>query len=416
MPRCADAVALALAFDLAPDARARVALEEARVAAWRAVDPTAVGVLLPLSGPYARLGEAAREALELAFAPYAPGLRLFVRDTAGDADQAARLATELVSNDRVAALIGPIGRKESAAVATVARLFAVPQVPLASEIPAAPDRDLPDPILRVRTSASDLVVAVARHARAELGLTRVASLVPDTEAGREAAAAFAAELERLGGVVVRQVLFDQSVKDPADALKSLLALPDKQKRPGKHKPDFEALFIPADAPTVRRLVPFLAYWGIHPRTAPGDTGRVQLLGGSGWSHATVVDKGEHLTDNAVFADVYVPDDPDAQDFARRFFLHASRRPTAFHAEVWDATRLLAETLVGLPADRLAIRDAFSRPRAYPGATGPLEVLASGQLRPRAHLLTIDGDLIRRRLSEDEERALRLSETPPEVSP
>lgn len=124
-----------------------------------------------------------------------------------------------------------------------------------------------------------------------------------------------------------------------------------------------------------------------------------------------MDKGEHLTDNAVFADVYVPDDPDAQDFARRFFLHASRRPTAFHAEVWDATRLLAETLVGLPADRLAIRDAFSRPRAYPGATGPLEVLASGQLRPRAHLLTIDGDLIRRRLSEDEERALRLSETP-----
>jgi len=290
------------------------------------------------------------------------------------------------------------------------------QVPLTSEIPAAADHALPDPVLRVRTSPSELVVAVARHARTELGLTRVALLVPDGEPGREAAAAFAAELERLGGQVVRQVLFDPSVKDPAGSLKALLALPEKQKRPGKHKPDFEALFIPADASTIRRLVPFLSYWGIHPRTVPGDKGRVQLLGGSGWSHPAVVDRGEHLTDNAVFADVFVPDDPDAQDFARRFFLHLSRRPTAFHAEVWDATRLCAETLVGLPPERLAIRDAFSRPRAQAGATGPLEVLAGGQLRPRAHLLTLDGDLIRRRLSEDEERALRLSETPPEGAP
>lgn len=426
--RCAALIGALDRTALPPAAHLRITLEEARIAAWSAVDPNAIGLVLPLSGPYARFGEAAKEAIDLALQAHAPGLRVIVRDSEGDADKARTHANDLVMRERVAALLGPIGQKESAAVAEVARFFDLPHVPLTSELPDAllpePGAPLADPVLRVRTSAKEVVTAVARHALTELGTQRAALLVPDSDAGREAAAAFRAELERLGGVVVREVAFDPAGKSFDDAVKALVdwdSLPPRQRKRSKIKPDFDTLFIPADALTVRRLVPVLAFFGVEPRTSPGDTSRVQLLGHAGWNHAAVVDRGENLTDNAVFADVFAPDDPDAQAFARRFFLHLDKRPTAFHAESWDATRLLTEALAAAraapePPDRAAIRAAFSAPRVIVGATGQVEVIVGGRVAPRAHVMTIDGETIRRRYSEDEERAQRTTTTPPEGTP
>jgi len=466
MPECALAITNADSFQQPPEARQQILIEQARLQAWTKVDSNAIGVLLPLSGDYAAFGIAAKEAIDLALREANSTLRVVVRDTEGNADKARMLATELVLKDRVAALLGPIGRKESSAVADIARFMDIPLVPLTSDItpsslpapsgppsPTAIDDGLralldeaagpmvgpivaplpADPVLRVRTSPNELATAIARHARTELGITNVALLVPTSAIGSEAALAFREEFVRLGGNIVREVAFDPAAKDFAEPLKDLLVyhgLSPKERKPNRIKPDFDGLFIPADALVVRRVVPFLAYWGIHPRTAPDDKSRVQLLGTSAWNHPAVVDKGEHLTNNAVFADVFAPDDPDAQDFGRTFFLHLQRRPTSFHAEVWDATRLVIDTLARLPVSappiagappiasptRSDIRDTFATPRMLVGATGPLEVLPGGRLQPRAHLMTIDGDEIRARLSEDEERVRRttptLTETPP----
>ncbi len=432
MSRCADAVAQALTFDQPLEARSALSIHQGRIATWQVVDVNAIGVLLPLSGPYANIGNAAKEAIDLALKD-APHLRVLVRDTAGDADQAAAAATDLILREHVAVLLGPIGRKESAATAKIARLYEVPLVPLTSELApltspidpglppevAAPPILLPDAVVRVRTSPSELVTAVARHARLELGVQRAAMLVPDTELGREAALAFRTELERLGATVVREVVFDPNAKDLSDTMKTLVAfdsLPPKKRKQSKVKPDFDALFVPGDAMLIRKLLPSLTSWGIKPRKVPGDKSRVQLIGTSGWNQPTLIDKGGYLTDNAVFADVFAPDDPDAQDFGRRFFLHLQRRPTTFHAETWDATRLTLDALANTPRDattRVTVLATFRGPRMLVGATGTVEVLPGGRVQPRTHLMTVDGEVIRRRLSEDEERALRTTTTPPE---
>ena len=327
----------------------------------------------------------------------------------GDADKAAALATELILNDHVGSLIGPIGRKEVAAVAKVARFFGVPEIALASDVPPT-TTDEPDPVLRVRTSPSELAAAVARHAKNELGLQRFAMLVPDNDPGREAADGFRQELERLGVAVVREIPFDPTAKDlggPVKALVALADLPPKKRKPSRVKPDFDALFVPADAMVVRKLAPLLAYWGVAPRVVPGGTG-VQLLGGSAWNHPAVIDKGEHLTTNAIFADVFVADGDDgSSDFERRFLARMNRRPGAFHAECWDAARVAIDTLLGAPSDRLALRDRFLQPRALTGATGELVLRPFGRgvrFEPRVRLLTIEGDAIRPRLPERDEKA------------
>ena len=408
----AAAALLALAPDLTPEERARVELAAARANAWNQVDARAVGVLLPPSGDYARLGKRALAALELAF-DGATGVRLVVRDTGGDPVRAAAAAEALVMEEHVAVVLGPIGRKETAAALEVLRRFRVPVLPLASAMPAAAlAPGLDDVAFKTRASPEELTEALAKHARSELGAARLAILGPDTDVGLELANGMAAAFARLGGTVVRVVAYDTHTKDFHPIVKQLAGLPASLKKPTKTTPkvDFDALFIPEQALVVRRLAPFLEFWRIAPRTRPGGPG-VQYLGGSGWNQVSIVDHAERLTENAVFADVVDPAwaDPAAADFARRFLARTQLKPSAVEAEVFDAASLLRDALTGLAgadhAVRKLLRARLGFARMRPGVTGFM-VVVGGRVLPRVTLSTVMGDVLRRRLSESEERSLR----------
>ena len=111
--------------------------------------------------------------------------------------------------------------------------------------------------------------------------------------------------------------------------------------------DFEALFIPGRATKVRRIVPFLKYWGLTIKTKPTMRGRkghpvVQLLGTSGWNNKAVIVRGENLTDNAIFVTPFHadPDDAVATAFSESFSKQFNKRALSFHAEIYDAAGLL----------------------------------------------------------------------------
>jgi branched-chain amino acid transport system substrate-binding protein len=419
---CAGApclVALAVAKRLMPFAASDGAVLdlprlEADITAWASPDPSRVGVLLPLSGPHASFGAAARRTLELA-AP--PGIHLDFRDTSGDAEVALTAAKALVFESRAVAILGPIGRLESAAVIRFTRAWTIPHLPLTTAVDP-PDSPGPDAVLRLRTSPAELAAALARHARIEVGLTRVAILQPDQAAAREQAEAFASAFARLGGTVVRTVTFDPAQK-PDERLRDLLNVTAK-----KAKVDFDALYLPAEVAVVKRLLPTLAQRGLVLRTSPEPTAqrpaRVQLLGGLGWSTAQLIDHTDRLTDNAIFPEPFVPDAeaPATQAFIARFVALHKDRPTALQAEAFDALTLLGRALrpsEDPSAARAALLERLVAPHSLEGVTGTL-ALQDGRIAPRVHLRTLDGTRIRARLSESEERALRsgapLRETPP----
>ncbi len=418
-----------------PDGSVELGGVRVPVAAFGEVRSRAVGVILPLSGTYASIGRAAEKALRLAFEAVA-GIELIVRDSGGQEDTAAALARELIVDARVVAIIGPVGRKEVAAAVEVTRTMGIPHIVLASRLEEDPERtpaepgaadilDLPagtdgtaarDTAIRVRTSPEELAEAVARHAVLELGLRRVAVLRPDTEAAARAEAAFEAEVRRLGGTLTDSVTLDPAATDPKAAVKALLApsreaMPSRARRKGRPiEARFDALFIPDAAPAVRRLVPFLEFEGLVPRRRPGGVG-VQLLGIASWNHLAVIDPATRVTDNAIFADTWfdAPDDPRSDAFSKRFRAVHGEAPTAFHAEVFDVGAVVADAVVGVAgADHRARGELLRRlldaaPR--PGVTGVI-AFRGGEAAPRPHLLTIDGDRIRRRASEEEEAVLR----------
>ncbi|MEZ4265149.1 MAG: penicillin-binding protein activator [Myxococcota bacterium] len=373
------------------------------------VEPRRLGVVLPLSGQYQKLGEAALEGIQLGVAA-TPGVKLVVRDSAGDATQAAAEAEKLVLDKHVVALLGPIGELESRAVAEVAARFRVPHVVLTSAPEAV--EGLPTSH-RIRLSTAELAAAVARYAVTDLGIQRVGILYPENATGSRSMAAFWDEIVRLGGEVRAVEGYEADQRDFKGPIQKLIGAG----KPGSGTFDFDALFIPDDALSVKRLVPFLKYWDLAIRTSPQMSGSkkrpaVQLLGSAGWNHVSVVDRGENLTENAIFADGFAhdPDEARSDGFARAFFGRYRRKPSSFHAEVHDATALLAQAIMRVDGTNQGARDALlaaiRATRQFAGVTGIIAVLDAGSVVRSPKLLTVDLDTIRPRLSEGEERAVR----------
>src|SRR5690606_17176523 len=82
------------------------------------VEPQRVGVLLPLSGSYQAVGEAVLRGIRVAVA--GSEVELVVKDTAGDAMQAARAVEALVLEEGAVAVIGGLLGDEARRAAVVA--------------------------------------------------------------------------------------------------------------------------------------------------------------------------------------------------------------------------------------------------------------------------------------------------------
>src|ERR1039457_3774257 len=121
-----------------------------------------IGALFAVTGPAACLGEPERTTAQMvadeinkAGGVKGRKLELIIYDTAGNATKAVQLATKLIKNDKVAAIIGPSTTGESMAVIPVAEKEQVPLISCAAGI------KITDPVKKwvFKTPANDHVAA-----------------------------------------------------------------------------------------------------------------------------------------------------------------------------------------------------------------------------------------------------------------
>lgn len=175
--------------------------------------PVKVGFVGGLSGRSADIGEASRNAVQLAVQDInkAGGIdgrmvELLVRDDANDPDAAADAVRDLHAAG-VAAVIGPNTSAMAAAMLPVANeLELVTISPTASSLDFA---GLDDALFRINWTTQDNARLYARH-YADLQLTRVAAAIDKNNRvfSESWLREFAATFEELGGKVVASDLFD----------------------------------------------------------------------------------------------------------------------------------------------------------------------------------------------------------------
>jgi branched-chain amino acid transport system substrate-binding protein len=386
-----------------------------RLEAWDRVNPRSVGVLLPLSGKHSGLIRGVRAALELAFAKD-PSLKPIFKDTQGNVEQAAKMAHELIFQDHVAMIVGPIGHFETEAVVSVTRRFHIPHIHLSSKHETGDDSPS---VWRFRVSAREYGALMAKHAVEVLGRKRFAILCPTHTHGYEAMAAFWDQVIALGGEVTAIEFYDSKAKTTKDLSPFIPKLLHARK-PGKVTVNFDALFVPGSARQMRNIAPILKFWGVRLQTDPSLKGTsrnplVQLLGGSSWHRNWLIDRGEDLVDNGIFASSfhYDPNDPHADEFVINFRRSSGQKPLPIHAEVYDAASLAVLAMMGLEGNnhlsRHQVIQNLLNAGEVKGATGLHRVTGDAPVHRRPWLMTVDLDDIRPRLplvEEIERRRMR----------
>lgn len=132
------------------------------------VQPYAVGAILSLSGRDRALGQDALRGLMIAAGiplrgpPRPDTFRLAVRDDTGDPERAAASVDELVREERVIAIVGPVSSETAAAAALRAQSLSVPIVLLA-DLPATA-AEAGRFVLRASVSLRTESLLLARHA------------------------------------------------------------------------------------------------------------------------------------------------------------------------------------------------------------------------------------------------------------
>jgi ABC-type branched-subunit amino acid transport system substrate-binding protein len=380
-------------------------------------------VVLPLSGPFARIGEQSLLGVLLAAGVFAPpgdfgaNVRVVVRDSAGSPARAQAAVRELAELDYVSAIVGPLLSSECEAAAEAAESAGIPLLTLTAREEIARDRPH---VFRLRTRPVEETQLLVDRARAA-GASRFAILYRDDAYGRGLRGLFWDAVEERGGRVVGVASYDPQATDFAEPIRRLAgytlldheekkliaereemmqrarrvsaeeALELRQRaeemvtQDGSPLPpivDFDVLFIPESYENVVLIAPQLAFHEV--------TG-ARLLGSDGWYHEELVRLGREHVNGALFTAHFYPRShiPYVQRFAARFEEAFGRQPGAFEALAYDATNLILAQMARGRHRRESLRKGVLATDAYPGVSGVISVGPDGNAQKRPYLLGVE---------------------------
>lgn len=388
-----------------------------------------IGVLLPLSGPYATFGRNALRGIELALAQYSgrynadPPLEILVHDTGGDPEQTAQAVRDL-SGKKVAAIVGPIVMAEVAA--QEAQKMGIPIITLTQR----PDiQEAGEYVFRNFLTPKMQVEALVSYTTGTLGLTRFAILYPDEAYGETFLHLFWDELIEHGGIVVGVEKYSPEKTDFSDPIKKLVGLyydvPERLKGrvlpvnrqlfpmdlenvdgelPGlvgvlaenaavgedpwdetavdedKAIVDFDAVFIP-DRPAVAGLIiPQLRYY---------DISDAYLLGTNLWHSQRLIDIAGRQLRKVVIPEGFYGKSQKASRFVSQFEGIYGDTPGIIEASGYDSAMMLFEVITTPGIDnRVAVKNALLTMPPFDGVTGSTVFDETGDAVKDLYLLEV----------------------------
>nr|WP_244444256.1 ABC transporter substrate-binding protein [Lutibaculum baratangense] len=195
-------------------AAAATLLGAAVTAQVQAQESVQVGLVLPMTGPFASTGRQVEAGARLYMQQHGDEvggrkIELIVKDDGGVADQTKRIAQELVVREGADVLAGFGLTPLAMATAPIATQARVPMIVMAAATSSITEKS--PFIVRSSFTLPQAALGIARWA-AENGITEAATLVSDYAPGHDAADAFRKVFEEAGGTVIEQAAVP--LKDP----------------------------------------------------------------------------------------------------------------------------------------------------------------------------------------------------------
>ena len=333
--------------------------------------------------------------------PLPPRWEFVFRDTKLDPDTTRQGFRELVEDEHVIAVIGPLARKTSEAAAEVAEELKVPMISLSVTTSIA---DLGDYVFRNNISWEQEVKALLDYTTEYLQARRFVVLYPDSREGREKLRVFWEEAEAIGAQIQNIQRYENRQNSFVDEFESFTgirryrtdeedALIEEQKDREMPEQNFDAIFLIAgdQAQDLEIIFPYLEVYGLEDSL---------ILGDSGWNNPLLLFAPKRGTiRRAVFTDSFFPrsEAQEIQHFVaehERFFYRYQGYvgPTAYTAYAYDTAKLLLHLLTQpVIQDPDALREALLNQPPTQGVTGRFEFQPNGEVRHQMNFWTMGRD-------------------------
>jgi len=363
----------------------------------RGGDSIALGVVLPLSGRFARFGEQVLRGMELALEHHNkqhPPVLFLVRDSAGDPDLAGQYVAELSGSPQVLGILGPLTGNAADRAAHRAQQSGIPLLSL-SQRAGLP---LVGPwVFRHSLTAELQAKTLVDYAMDGQKMRTFGILAPDTRLGRESAGAFADAVRARGGKIVSSRSYKPDATDFRRQIKLLQGKDPEAPEPDGHNakpaipappPPFDALFIPDTPDRLTLIAPQLPFYGLK---------GTALLGSVSWDTPDLLTLAGPYLEKAVFVSGFYRYStyPFVKEFVDRYFERYGTEPSLFEAQGYDVAGILLSLLAQNPSsDRDSLRRDLGRMPYYPGVTGATRFTSGGEADKVLYLLRVEnGSLV-----------------------
>lgn len=367
--------------------------------------PYSIAAIFPMSGKLAPFGTEVLNGIQLALerskdSGDSPSIGLIVKDT--ESDRAAFLdeLSNVLSDDRPLAVIGPLLSKNLPVMAEMAERTHVPLITPSATVPNL--RRFGTYVFSTALTYGHQAKRVAEYALKEQQFKRFAILYPDTPYGRDLARLFAQEIRQQDGELIASEPYKEGDNDFRAVIAKLKAEDLKQygvevqvnndpaktgiRQGGKkgkrllYSPGFDAVFIPGRSLDVGLLAAQLAFYDIA----------VPLLGANGWNQPDFARVADRSVEGGVFTDGFFSESnsPVVQEFVERYRKRFQATPSLFAAQGYDAARLTVEAIRRGATTGEAVRDYLMMQHDLPTLSGPSGFNPDGTLNRHVFLIQV----------------------------
>lgn len=301
--------------------------------------PIRIGLLLPLSGNSAGLGQAMLQAAQMAlFDVGGDDVALVVRDTEA-VPEGAPAAARAAIDDGARILLGPVFASAAKAVGPVAQPLGVPVISFSSDRDAAGGG-----VFVMGMLPQGQVDRVVGYASSQ-GVHRFAALAPSTAYGTRVASALQDSVAHYNGQLVDTQFYDPASRDPSEAVKALARSVGAEG---------DAVMLAESGDRLRIVAPLLPYFDIDPS-------KVHLLGTMQWDDPSLA------AEPALVGGWYAA--PPAESwtaFAQRYMAAYGSSPPRLASLAYDAATLALALAKRGPDFSTA---ALTEPAGFSGVDG-----------------------------------------------
>jgi ABC-type branched-subunit amino acid transport system substrate-binding protein len=319
-----------------------------------------VGVILPLSGIQQPFGERALQAIQFGMKETDPEknplVSLVIRDSKGNPSEAEKAVEDLVTKEKVIAIIGPLLSITIDRAATKAQQLKVPLLTLSQKEFLSSEDDF---IFQNSITSSDQIQSLVAFAINESGLRTFAVFYPNSPYGLQFKNLFTQEVARRGGKVAGVVAYQEGQTDFSQEITFLL----KKDERFKLNPPVDGLFIPDSHDRVGPILSQVAFHHVKGLT---------FLGTNAWNSPSLLSTAGKSAEGTIFVDAFSRKDPSplVVRFVKEFQKAYQREPETLEALCYDGAKLLREVLLPKKVSSpLQLKEELHQVQDFQGVSG-----------------------------------------------